>query len=77
MHIINAVSDESPKETLARLKRASKALAVAQKASQTTVREVTRAKRSVARLKKQATTLPGLHKIKRKSIHKRAATKQR
>jgi hypothetical protein len=70
------VSDD-PKETLARLKRASKALAVAQKASKKTVREVTRAKRSVAKLKKQTTTtLPMLHKIKKKSRQERTGKKR-
>jgi hypothetical protein len=73
-----SVADENAKEALARLKRASDELDAAQKASRTTVREitraekagrtsvreVTRAKRSVAQAKKLATVLPPKGKSK-------------
>jgi hypothetical protein len=65
------VADESERDTLARLKDASDALDAAQKASKTTVREVARAKRVVAKIKKNSRVLPAPHKLKRKSAKKR------
>ena len=65
------MADDSPKETLARLKDASEALEAAQRASKVTVREVTRAKRVVAKIKKNSKILPVPHKLKRKSAKKR------
>ena len=65
------LADDSPKDTLARLKDASEALDAAQKASKTTVREVARAKRVVAKIKKASKVLPAPHKLKRKSARKR------
>ena len=69
------MADESPKETLARLKDASEALEAAQKASKTTVREVARAKRAVAKIKKDSRLLPAPHKLKRRTIKRKSAKK--
>ena len=65
------MADDSPRDTLTRLKDESDALDAAQKASKTTVREVARAKRVVAKIKKDSKVLPAPHKLKRKAARKR------
>ena len=73
LRIITCMPDEE--ETLARLKKASEALDVAKKASEATVREVTRAKNEVAKAKDAQDAAHASGKAKHKS--KRTAKKHR